>query len=206
MPTILCLFLIFGIWLHYEKSKSSKKETRETEDFWEREKQANFVRKKDISNLSYISIPLTNLPMNATTDTQLNCYYKTIQSLSTSKILNLSRLSNTDIKMTYGQSNFTLLSAYDENYNTLTVTLNKWGTYLYNHDNLTDAKSVLEYAVTIGCDISNVYITLGNIYSLLNETNQFDKLLKQASNLDTVMKTKITDSLEQIKLERMLES
>ena len=52
--TIILLAFVFFIFFRF---KALKKEEQETiESFWEREQKANFSPKKDLSNLSYITI------------------------------------------------------------------------------------------------------------------------------------------------------
>ena len=54
---IFGLFLIFVIWLAYERAKATKTQQKQTADFWERESAANNTRKKSLDDLSYITIP-----------------------------------------------------------------------------------------------------------------------------------------------------
>ena len=64
MPTFLLLTITFVVWLQFELRKRAR-QTAEDERFWNREQEANSVRKRDISELEYVKIPLENLPFGA---------------------------------------------------------------------------------------------------------------------------------------------
>ena len=54
----LGLFIIFLSVAAYYRKRATAQQKKVTEDFWSREDQANQIRRKDISNLPYITIPL----------------------------------------------------------------------------------------------------------------------------------------------------
>ena len=55
MFTFLIIFAIFLIILNVTIRKNDSKQNKCEEDFWEQERQANFARRKDISNLQYLT-------------------------------------------------------------------------------------------------------------------------------------------------------
>ncbi len=82
--------------------KSERSSRKNTEQFWEKETKSNHVRKADISDLDYIKIPMDTLPIVETADETLLSIHKTITDLSQKSILNLTGLSNTELKLSYG--------------------------------------------------------------------------------------------------------
>ena len=121
---ILCLEILY----HRKKDEREKNNSRKR--CWEKEAEANSVRKKDITFLNYIDIPLESLPFIHTDDDELNEYQNIVKDLAGKRILNLGGISNTDLKLEYGPANLPELMQYDDNYNTLTATLAKWGSRL----------------------------------------------------------------------------
>ncbi len=165
MPTILLLVLLFCVWVRYERKKSTKIDTEAREAFIDTEKKANMARSRDISNLDYIKVPLHKLPLTKGSDDTLDEYIDSLLEISQKPILNLSKFSNTELKLQYGIANFERLSEYDENFFSLIKTLASYGCSLYEAKRLEDAKAVLEYAVSIGSDMKVSFLTLAKIYA-----------------------------------------
>lgn len=165
MPILLLLVLLLCVWIFYEKKKSTQIDTEARETFIETEKQANLARSKDISNLDYIKVPFHKLPLTKGIDGTFDEYIDSLLTISEKPIVNLSKFSNTDLKLQYGIANFDRLSEYDENYFTLIQTLAAYGCSLYEKKHLEDAKAVLEYAVAIGSDMKVTFLTLAKIYA-----------------------------------------
>lgn len=193
--------MINFIWitiLHLKKNRASQIEEGRSKEFWNRERKANDVRKKDISNLAYITIPLDFLPIKESADEQLTEIYQVIRSLADKKIVNLNHLSNTELKLQYGVSNLDKLSEYDNNYIILVQTIAKWGRYLYERSEYADCQTVLEYGIECNTDIKNNYILLAQIYKANQESEKISHLIKKAEQLDTLLKSSIIDSLKKI--------
>ena len=193
-PFILILVVLFNLKL----KQSSRKANANGDDFWERERKANSVRRKSIDNLDYITIPLEDLPFFENPERQIAQYQDKIRSLSEKKILNLSGYSNTDLKLEYGSANLTLLSNYDDNYNNLITTLNKLGQRLIQLDHTPEGVRVLEYAISIGSDISGTYTSLAGHYSSIGDTDALNRLIDRAGSLDSIMKESILAKLTEV--------
>ncbi len=189
-------FLIFGFFISYQLKKASSAEKQNTEDYLAHENNANFVRKKDISNLDYIHVPLDTLPLKENADPDLLELQDKVKEIAQTEILNLTGISNTDLKYMYGAANLDKLTICDNNFIKLSRALYNWGCWLYDNHMVDDARQVFEYAVSCKVDISGIYTKLASIYS---EKNQFDKielLKEEASKLNTLMKDSILKSLE----------
>jgi hypothetical protein len=188
--TILICFLI-------AKSKINTKD--ETQNIRSREAEANSVRRKDISGLAYICIPVDELPLDALLSHNLKKLHDTLLLLSEKNILNLSAYTNTDLKMMYGPANLEELSVCDENFTLLIRTLQKAGEKLAEENDNTSAMKLLEYAVSIGSDISGTYELLGRLYLADNNTAAFDTLYQKAQGIDSISKPVIINKLNTIK-------
>ena len=198
MPILFGIFVVFCLWFAYESSRHSKDSQKRYEAMLKREYEAAYARKKDVSSLPKISIP-SSLPMNATNDAYLNSIYKDIHKLEVKDIINFTGYTNTDLKLMYGAANLCYLSECDNNFTKLAITLNKWANYLYKQNNIKDCKTILEYAVSIDIDITNIYILLANIYISENKAHKINSLIKKASKLRSSIGTSIVDKLTVIK-------
>lgn len=198
MPLVIIIIVLYFI-MRIDLNKVNKKVTDEKQSFWNKEYKSNEIRKQDVSSLDYIKIPLDKLPIKDTTDENLLALQYSIINLSKVSILNLTGVSNTDLKLQYGVANLNFLSECDNNYTLLVNSLYKWGSYLYDNGQLDDAKIVLEYGITCNTDISKNYILLANIYKEQNTPNKIDKLLDIISNLNTFRKESILSSVRDVR-------
>lgn len=190
--------LIFAIWLRYEIAKNGRKSSSQSETFWDTETKSNFVRKKDISNLDYISVSLDVLPFAPNPDEEINHIQEEIKKLSSKKILNLSGKTNTEIKLTYGTANLNVLAEYDQNYMLLIRNLNKWGSLLYQRGERKDALKVLQYALECGTDISESFTLLANIYVSEKHPEKITELIEIVSKGNSLTKSATLNSLNTI--------
>ena len=198
-PVIVLCTIVIALLIMYESKKSRRKTDEKNSRFWAREREANNTRKKDISNLEYISIPISRLPLSPTSDEEVAEYQQTIQALSSKQILNLSGKTNTDLKLDYGVANLTILSEYDNNYTTLINTLARWGARLFQLGNTSDAVTVLEYGIEVGTDISRNFYLLAEHYAGMNRVDEIDRLLQKADNIASIMKPSIIKKLTEYK-------
>lgn len=177
--------------------RSKKRDEKPIDSFLEREQKANSTRKKSLDSLAYISIPEDILSMkpNNTTE-EIEAYIKDLNDLSSEKIVNLTGISNTDLKLTYGTANITVLSQYDFNYTNMVTILQKLAACLANAGEKELAISVLEFAVSTNSDISKSYMLLASLYKETGHTEKIDALISQAQNLNTMMKDSIVHNLK----------
>ena len=115
------------------------------------------------------------------------------------KILNLTGITNTELKEQYGVANLTILSDYDNNYTTLVNTIARWGARLIDLEYNDEAVTVLEYGLSIGTDVSRNYLILADIYRKKGETDKIDALITRASTLKSLMKNSILSKLNEVR-------
>lgn len=186
LPVMLICILCFCGILKYKLRTLEKKEHEQTEAFIRRERKASLPIKRDMSDLTFITIPITKLPMQEDATPKAASYQNTIKELYTMKICNLSSLSNTDLKLKYGAGNLNELMEYDQNYTLLIRTLADWGTWLYENQFTKDAQIVLEYAKDCNSDIKKNYATLAKIYK---SQEQYDKIYDLIHFVEPLCKT-----------------
>ncbi|MBR6643173.1 MAG: hypothetical protein IKL28_05905 [Lachnospiraceae bacterium] len=199
IPTFFILTLLLALWIHYQKRRTDRIATDKSNAFWEREHQANLTRKKDISHLDYITVPIRTLPFPETASEEVTDLQKHLYNLSSSKIVNFTGLSNTDLKLMYGAPNITLLMEYDKNYLELVRSLYRYGRLLYDLDKKDDAAAILEYALSIKTDISANYTLLATIYKEKNEIDHINHVISAAEELTSMTKQALLKSLMAIR-------
>ena len=190
-------FIVFCLWLTYEIHKSGRKEEQSADAFWERESEANRTRRKPLDDLSYITIPFDTLPMDTMKDDpEIADCYDTLHSLSEEPIVNLTGISNTDLKLMYGAPNIGLLTQYDQRYTVLARTLQKLAVLLYQRGCIKDAEAILTFAVSTRTDVSASYRLLASIYKELGTPKKINDLIPVAEGLNSPMAPHIVSYLK----------
>ena len=191
---VVCLFTFF-------RKRSNRSQENVTDRFWKRESIANNTRLQDLSGLPYITIPFDKFPIgkdlefNKELDDLLKNYENTLQTLSGQKIVNFGTQTNTDLKLTYGTASLPALTEYEQNFTTLCQTLTAYAGQLFELGHTDDARTILEYGISIGSDLSQNYLLLAKIYQSSGETGRIRELLASAEQLDSLMKRSIVEKL-----------
>lgn len=188
--------MIFIVWYAYERNKTTRIMEKNSEKFWEREQKANSTRKKSLAGLIKISIPLEELPLLSTEDEKLLEIQEYVKLLSSKDIINLTGISNTDLKLTYGAPNFPYLSNCDQNFTDLARTLNQWAKRLLELELEEEALKVLKFAVECKSDVSTTYEMLSSIYVKRKQGEKILELIDVAEKLNTLLKPNIISNLE----------
>lgn len=194
LPYFIILLAIFQFFLR----KNSKKHEELNKDFWKREREANTVRRKDISGLSYITIP-DSLPMSDCNDAvikALNNFY----AFKGTKMLNLTGKSNTDLKTAYGAANLDALSEYDENCTRMLKSIIPLATELNKSGLTDDAAAYLEFGISCRTDITQNYTMLAEYYASKGNKDKIQHLVNVAESLDSLTKKPIISKLDSILL------
>lgn len=195
----LAIFLLFLAFLTFNRIRTSRKEQELQNTFWQKEAMANATRKKDTAALPYIALPLDTLPMGIRPEDEvLTSCENTVTALASEKILNLTGMSNTDLKLAYGAPNLTFLTQCDQNFTDLVRTMQTWGARLHELGLIKEAEQVLSLAVGWGSDIKGSYVLLANIYQELGRWEEIPRLKERASKLKSLMKEPILAALKQM--------
>lgn len=191
------IVMIFIVGYALQRNNATRKYEKNSRLFWERESLANSTRKKPLDGLELITIPLESLPFSNSEDDTIKECEDIVRTLASQDIINLTGISNTDLKLTYGAPNFPYLSRCDQNFTDLARTLNQWAKRLLERNQPDAAQTVLEFAVDCKSDISTTYQMLSTIYAQKHEPEKIQDLIKTAETLNTLLKNKILKDLEE---------
>lgn len=191
MFVFLASFIIFVLILNYFIHKSNHNHESSEDSFWEREQKANFTRRKDISNLNYITIPEEIIPQNLHTESE-----KTLLNLSGQKMLNLTGMTNTDLKLQYGAANLEELSGYDNNFTTFVRTVPVYTGELLAAGQDREAQALLEFAVSCQADSRSIYTQLADLYQKEGKTDRIRDLITSAGELASLDGPVIAEKLK----------
>lgn len=194
----LGIFLVFIGILMYAIHKSDHEQKEVLDDFLATEQQANSSRRQDLSDLTYIQVPLSRFPIGLHDAPELLALEKELQELSERKILNLNHVSNTELKLQYGVANLEFLSECDQNCAQLFVTLSNYGKALIALDDFAGATAVLEYAVGIHSDLTETYLLLADLYQRNHESRKIQQLIQCAQQLDPLHQSMLIGRLNSI--------
>lgn len=200
MPTFFILFIIFIIWFQYEKRKNTKIVEQEERSFWLREEASNNARKKDISELPYITIPDNAFDdiFGASSDDDILALEQSLRNMSHAKMIDLSEYSNTDLKIYFGVGNFGDLSSYDQNYQNFLNELTSYGKALLAHQHPHHALAAFSLCLTLGSDRSIDYISMGRCYRDLDRPEDIVELINSVKESDLQFKNCIVSELAEV--------
>lgn len=166
MFPFLVIFIVFCLVLTFYIRKNDTAQQKAQHDFFEKERLSNTVRKKDISKLDYISIPLDKIPVKLESSTE-----NTIFALAEKPMLNFVGISNTDLKLQYGTANLDILTEYENNFLEFVALLPDYATELVEAGQKESAIMLLEFAVSVNADsrkIDNLLASLKESSSSMN--------------------------------------
>lgn len=201
MPVILGCTIILILLIHYESRKNSKSKNQTVQEFFQRELEANTARKKDISGLSYQVIDLSRLPDVSGVpdeDGEIAAILEALTPLDGAQMLNLSEISNTDLKLTYGAANFPFLSECDARFTTFSRKLYELGWHLSEAGETQKAIDALEYAVEAGSDVGSTYRLLGTLYAGNGDGTALAALCQKAQKLPETIRDSICEFLSEL--------
>ncbi len=193
---IFASVVMFSLWLMFAIRRRRDREESEYQSFWDEEAKANSTRKKPLDDLNYITIPFDRLPTDLMADDpEVSECLDMLHTLAGSPIVNFTGLSNTQLKLKYGAPNIELLSAYDQSYTLMVRELDKWAHILYKNDHPDEARTILEFAVDTGSDVSSTYELLSTIYDASGKKEKIKELIPKAEALNSLMRKSILNKL-----------
>ncbi len=188
------IFLGIIAFVTFRLSALRKAESSTEKAFWEREHNANFTPKKDLSNLSYITIPLEKFPSN-NIDKEEERLKQELSELSEKRILNLDNMSNTDLKENFGVGNLTTMEEIGDNYQKLCSLLIDLAKKRIEANDYEGALHYLEFGVGTKSDMSQMYTLLGDCYDNLGKTANISDLITLVQAMGLPLERSIISSL-----------
>jgi len=191
-------FIIFILVVRHAIRRNRRAGEEAESSFWKRERDANDVRRKPLDDLIYVKPDTSSFPMDILADDpEITECRNLIEELGGEKIVNLTGLTNTDLKLRYGVANLPELTEYDERYTVLVRTLQKWADKLWESGYTDEAVPILEEQVRIHADISSVYRKLAAYYREKGMPDKIEELKKTAETLNSASKASILRYLDE---------
>lgn len=190
IPIITIIFIALIAILTYQLKKTTRAQNEVEEQFREKERLANSTRKQDISNLDYITIPAGLFPLNLGTQTE-----NQLVTLLDKQMLNLTGLTNTELKLQYGAANLEILTACDDNFSTMVRLIPDYAGELIANENPDAARNILEFAVQHKADSRAIFDMLSTIYVHSGESGRISDLIAIAESLKSLSKDVIISDL-----------
>ena len=197
-PLFTTIVLVAGFIFVFMKFTSSKPDTS-IKSFNERERRANNTLRQPLDDLAFVTVPLDQIPMpDPAVNERCAALVGEIKILSEKKMVNLTGITNTDLKLTYGAANLPILSEYDQNFTSLCKALYDLGLEYKNAGHEDEAASVLNAAVRIGTDLSGNYTTLAEIYAGRGLYVEIQRLISCAGNIRSLTRQSTISKLQRI--------
>ena len=196
------LFIAFIIWLTIAIKHARNKSDATWDNYYEREREADLAENRDLTNLSYITIPLEKFPLNFLENKENEDFpliVDELEQLNHTRLLNLNGKSNTDLKLEYGPKNLKEMQDIADRFSRATILLTDLAKCFLEEHNPSGAAAVLEYGSEIGSDISSNYTLLGECYKELGEPEKFDALYEHVQSMNFLMKDAVLKELDEIK-------
>ena len=195
MP-VLTSVVIFVILLFWFIKRSAKKSRDEMEAFISRENEANSARRQPIDDLPYITIPEELFLIKYNESAKMQEVMRNLDFLKDKKILNLTGISNTDLKLKYGAANLPELSECDERYTLLVRSLQSFAECLSENGSEQEAIRILEFSISTGSDILGSYTLLAGLYEKAGTPEKINTLKEKAVSLNSLTAPSIMRMLE----------
>lgn len=197
-PLFTTIVIVAGFIFVFMKMTNEKPDTG-IKSFFERERRANNTLKKPLDDLPFITVPFDSIPSpDPAVNEKCAALLLQIEGLRDKKIVNLTGISNTDLKLTYGAPNLPILSEYDQNYTTLCKALYDLGCEYKNAGLPDEAIQTFNAGVSVGTDISGNYITLAEMYAEKGLYVEIQRLINCAGNMRSLTKNSTITKLQNI--------
>ena len=165
----------------------------------EKERRANNTRRQPLDDLPFVKVPLEDIPMpDPAVNEKCATLIAEIVRLSEKKMVNLTGISNTDLKLTYGAANLPILTEYDQDFTSLCKNLYDLGIEYLNTGHEAEAISTLNAAIGLGTDLSGNYTTLAEIYASKGLYVEIQRLINCAGNIRSLTKKSTISKLQNI--------
>lgn len=146
MPYLFIILILVGVLVHNIR-KSSRKEARDSADFWEREQKSFTVPRQSTDDIHFITITDDIVPLPCLDgDEEINDLIARLNKLKGLKIADLSQYTNTDLRMKYGAPNFNELSSADNNCTELVIILSHLIPALIKANRPDEARLLIRFA------------------------------------------------------------
>lgn len=203
-PVLFIWFLIAIFLFRHHMKKDTKLNERASQTFWKKEQASLVVRKQSLNEEDYVKPSLDPIYFMDEAyylehhKPELLRYQTQIEGLLKEPMVNLSHMSNTDVRLTYGTAMITTIEAYETNYNHYIKALYALGKGFYELGNQPLAKAYLEEGIHVGTDIKSHFMLLAEIYLNEKEPSKINDLIEKAQNLHSLTKNSLVHTLQDL--------
>lgn len=201
-------FIVLCLVVHRAIGRNTKYSKKSEEAFWQKENEANEVRRKPLDTLNYITFSASALSPDQLLDSvslntlmenpQVGVIMDRLYALEKAKLVNLNYITNTELKATYGVGNLSFLTEYDQNYTDFIKLLQEYASLMAQNGFITPALTILETAILAGTDISSSYSLAASIYREQGQEEKIQELVTKAEALNSPRKNAIVRMLNTI--------
>lgn len=178
---------------------TSEKPDNGIKSFFERERKADSTLRKPLDDLPFVKVPLDQIPMpEPAVNEKCAALIGELKILSEKKIVNLTGITNTDLKLQYGAPNLPILTEYDQNFTSLCRSLYDLGCEYKNAAKSDEAIATFNAAVSVGTDISATYTDLAQMYAEKGLYVEIQRLINCADNIRSLTKRSTITKLQNI--------
>lgn len=189
LSSFLTSFFIFGVlFFFYKLSISGKKYKSEFNSYFEKEKKAQSNVKKEFPELKYIKPDYNAFPFEEKEEEISKEYRKQeiVKEMIDLPMINLSNISNRNLKLRFGSNYLNKLTEYEQNYYSFLHQLHDWVKLLIKEDKRDKAIKVLEEAIILKSDISYTYIALAKLYLETEQLESYKGLCEYIRSNDSL--------------------
>ena len=197
---LLTIFFIFVLFLAFRYRFISSKQKEGEDAFFRREAEANTTIRTDIdlNSLDYITIPMDKFPSDSNGNEEMATALAELQALSDKRILNLTKMTNTDLKITYGRNHLDEMQEIGENYVALSMLIVKIAELLYADGDYSGASKILEYGIATKTDINKNYMLLADCYNMLGSPRQLVTLREQVPLMGLTLEHQVLSHIDDL--------
>lgn len=197
-PLFTTIVIVAGFIFVFMKI-TSEKPVDGLKAFREKERRANNTLKQPLDDLDFVTLPMESIPSpEPAVNEKCASLVGELKILSEKKAVNLTGISNTDLKLTYGAANLPILTEYDQNFTAICKTLYDLGLEYKNAGLIDEAVTTLNTAIAVGTDISGNYTTLARIYAEKGQYVEIQRLINCADSIRSLTKNSTISKLQEI--------
>jgi len=149
--------------------------------YLQEEMEANTARRRDVEEEFYYKPEVSRLPFQHNADGEIEKKQNEVKSMAERKmILFPQKMTNLELKRSYGLANLEIITGYEENYNRYIKALVDWADVLYEH-NKKDAVKILEISVEMNSEFRKSYIGLADYYAEHRDAERLNYLLDKVA-------------------------
>ncbi len=197
-PLFTTIVLVAGFIFFFMKFTSSRPDDG-TKQFLEKERRANNTLKKPLDDLDFVKVPLDDIPCpDPAPNERCATLIAELKRLSEEKAVNLTGITNTDLKLTYGAPNLPILTEYDQNFTSICKNIFDLGVEYKNAGMIDEAIATLNCGIKVGTDLGGNYTTLAEIYAEKGLYVEIQRLINCADSIRSLTKNSTISKLQSI--------